>query len=150
MCATEDSWEHTITPRLMAADADLELVYRVDVVTSDGAPGGLTLPADTVTMEAQLREVGAVLLLLDPLMSRLEAALDTHKDSEVRQALEPLTALADRSGVAVLGLIHVNKSRTNDPLSSLMGSRAFAAVSRISGVGGITNRIVVVSPGADG
>src|SRR5206468_2558200 len=71
-----------------------------------------------------------VLLLLDPLISRLDGALDTHKDAEVRQALEPLVAFADRSGCAVLGLIHVTKARTDDPLNSIMGSRAFAAVAR--------------------
>jgi MoxR-like ATPase len=31
VAATEDSWQHTIVPRLMAADADLDLVFRVDV-----------------------------------------------------------------------------------------------------------------------
>src|SRR3954464_6558261 len=30
VAATEDSWGHTIVPRLMAADAHLALVYRVD------------------------------------------------------------------------------------------------------------------------
>jgi hypothetical protein len=105
-------------------------VYRVDVTPGDGAHGGLSLPVDVTGLEREMRAVGAALLLLDPLMSRLDAALDTHKDSEVRQALEPLTALADRTGATVLGLIHVNKGRTSDPLSSLMGSRAFAAVAR--------------------
>ncbi|RZU30468.1 AAA family ATPase [Blastococcus saxobsidens] len=130
VCATEDSWGHTIAPRLLAAGADLDQVFRVDVTTSEGIAGGLSLPADVTALEREIRAVGAALLLLDPLMSRLDAALDTHKDSEVRQALEPLTALADRTGATVLGLIHVNKGRTSDPLSSLMGSRAFAAVAR--------------------
>lgn len=130
VCATEDSWGHTIAPRLLAAGADLDRVYRVDVSTGDGTSGSLSLPNDVTALERQMRDVGAALLLLDPLMSRLDAALDTHKDSQVRQALEPLSALADRTGATVLGLIHVNKSRTSDPLSSLMGSRAFAAVAR--------------------
>lgn len=63
-------------------------------------------------------------------MSRLDGALDTHKDSEVRQALEPLTALADRSGASIVGLIHVNKGYGNDPVNLIMGSRAFTAVAR--------------------
>jgi len=68
--------------------------------------------------------------VLDPLLSRLSTALDTHKDAEVRVALEPLVALADRTGSAILGLIHVNKATTVDPLTMLMASRAFAAVAR--------------------
>lgn len=130
VAATEDSWGHTIAPRLMAADADLELIYRVEVTTAEDAPGGLSLPNDLPAVEQAINETGSTLVLLDPLMSRLDAGLDTHKDSEVRQALEPLTALADRTGAAILGLIHVNKSSTSDPLTSLMGSRAFAAVAR--------------------
>ena len=64
------------------------------------------------------------LVLLDPLMSRLDAGLDSHKDSEVRQALEPLTKIADRTGSAFVGLIHVNKSGSTDPLTGITGSRS--------------------------
>ena len=77
-----------------------------------------------------MREVGAALILLDPLMSRLDAKLDTHKDAEVRLALEPLVSIANSTGAAILGLIHLNKSLSTDPLTMLMGSRAFAAVAR--------------------
>jgi hypothetical protein len=130
VCATEDSWEHTIVPRLLAAGADLDRVYRVDVTTSHGLPGTLTLPDDLRAVEQHVAEGATALVLLDPLMSRLDAKLDTHKDAEVRLALEPLTALADRCKVAVVGLIHVNKSASTDPLSLLMASRAFPAVAR--------------------
>lgn len=130
VAATEDSWEHTIVPRLMAAGADLDRVYRVDVTTSDGFGSSLVLPRDLDALRDNIGQVDAGLVLLDPLISRLDGKLDTHKDAEVRQALEPLVALADRCGVAVLGIIHVNKSITTDPLSMLMASRAFSAVAR--------------------
>jgi hypothetical protein len=130
VAATEDSWEHTIVPRLMAAAADLDKVYRVDVVTIEDNVTGLALPRDNHNLEKAIHAVDAALILLDPLMSRLDAKLDTHKDAEVRIALEPLTALADRTGVSVLGLIHVNKTTSTDPLTVIMASRAFVAVAR--------------------
>jgi hypothetical protein len=130
VAATEDSWEHTIVPRLMAAGADLERVYRVDVATSEQVDTGLSLPRDLAALEREIGTVGAAMIILDPLMSRLDASLDSHKNAEVRQALEPLATLADRSGACVLGLIHVNKSPSQDPRTTLMGSRAFAAVAR--------------------
>jgi hypothetical protein len=130
VAATEDSWEHTIVPRLMAAGADLARVYRVDVTTTEGTEGSLSLPSDLPELERLAREVDAVLILLDPLLSRLDAALDTHKDAEVRLALEPLVRLAGATDACVLGLIHVNKGTSGDPLTMLMGSRAFAAVAR--------------------
>lgn len=129
VCATEDSWEHTIVPRLMAAGADLERVYRVEVRSADDIQVGLSLPRDLVKLEHAATEAHAALLLLDPLMSRL-GDLDTHKDSEVRQALEPLVGVADRASMSILGLIHHNKSGAADPLQLVMGSKAFTAVAR--------------------
>ncbi len=126
--ATEDSWSHTIVPRLMAAGENPKLIYRVDVITADGLDGTLSLPADVKALEHAVEEVKAVLVLLDPMLSRLSNALDTHKDAEVRIALEPTVAFTKRSGVAVLGIIHVNKGSSVDPLTLVMGSRAFVAV----------------------
>lgn len=130
IAATEDSWEHTIVPRLMGAGADLARVLRVDVITSDGYDSTLSMPRDLPALEQLVMQEEVALILLDPLMSRLDSKLDTHKDAEVRQALEPLTALADRTGSAILGLIHVNKSQSADPLTLIMGSKAFPAVAR--------------------
>jgi len=130
VCATEDSWEHTIVPRLIAADADLHRVFRVDVLSADDIHLGLSLPRDLVQVEQQAGSTGAALLLLDPLMSRLGDDLDTHRDGDVRRALEPLVAVADKCGMAVLGLIHHNKSGSTDPLQLVMGSKAFTAVAR--------------------
>lgn len=128
--ATEDSWEFTIVPRLMGAGADLTLVHKLSVATGEDLETSLVLPYDMNALRAELADSGAVMLILDPLMSRLDASLDTHKDADVRRALEPVTAIADDTGVVVAGLIHVNKTATTDALTSLMGSRAFAAVAR--------------------
>ena len=130
MAATEDSWQHTIVPRLIAADANLDLVFRVDVVTPEATETAVSLPLDLVALEREVRKVEPALILLDPLLSRLARHLDTHKDAEVRLALEPLVRLADAVSVCVLGIIHVNKGHSTDPLTLLMGSRAFAAVAR--------------------
>lgn len=129
IAATEDSWEHTIVPRLIAADADLDRVFRVEVRTADNIHVGLSLPHDIHSLEAAAAATDAALLLLDPLMSRL-GEQDTHKDSDVRIALEPLVAVADRTRMAVLGIMHHNKSGSTDPLQLVMGSKAFTAVAR--------------------
>jgi hypothetical protein len=130
VCATEDSWAQTIVPRLMAAGADLDLLFRIDVLGVAGTESALLLPTDLEELEAVITDVGAALVILDPLLSRLSSTLDTHKDAEVRQALEPLANLADSTRCTVLGLIHLNKSTGGDLLTSVMASRAFAAVAR--------------------
>lgn len=130
ICASEDSWEHTIVPRLIAAGADLDLVYRVEIATHDDVNRGLSLPKDFLEVAWAAEQTGAGLLVLDPLMSIIDSRLDTHRDRELRQALEPLAKLADKSRMAVLGLIHHNKSGSTDALQLVMGSKAFTAVAR--------------------
>lgn len=130
VCATEDSWEHTIVPRLMAAGADLDRVYRVDVYDAHDVMHGLMLPEDIEGVHEAAQSVDAALLVLDPLLSRIASKLDTHKDADVRQALEPLVSLAERAELGVLGLMHHNKSGSSDPLQLVMASKAFTAVAR--------------------
>lgn len=130
VAATEDSWEHTIVPRLMCAGADLDMVYRIDVTVNEKPYGTLSLPADNAELGQLVETTTTSLIILDPLMSRISGKLDTHKDAEVRQALEPLAALSDTHKCVVLGLIHVNKSGKGDALDRIMGSRAFAATAR--------------------
>ena len=74
-------------PRLIAAGADLNRVYCVEVIADD-VHTELTVPRDLVKMRNIAREVDAVLLILDPLLSRLDDRLDIHKDADVRRALE--------------------------------------------------------------
>jgi AAA domain len=131
VCATEDSWAHTIVPRLMAHGADLTRVFRIEVRYDDDTIDiGLSLPKDIADLEHAADDVDAALLILDPLMSRLDAELDSYKDGQVRRALEPLVSMTEQTGMATLGLIHHNKSGSTDPLQLVMASKAFAAVAR--------------------
>jgi hypothetical protein len=127
--ATEDSWSHTIGPRLYAAGADLDRVYRVDV-EQDGKIDQLTLPSDTSALAHEIRQLGVALLAADPLLSLIHAGIDTHRDRDLRTALEPLARLADETKCAVVGLAHFNKSASSDALNLITGSRAFSAVAR--------------------
>jgi hypothetical protein len=127
--ATEDSWSHTIGPRLFAAGADLDRVFRVDV-EQDGRIDQLTLPSDTSALAKEIRELQVALLAADPLLSLIHAGIDTHRDRDLRTALEPLARLADETKCAVVGLAHFNKSASSDALNLITGSRAFSAVAR--------------------
>lgn len=128
--ATEDSWDCTIVPRLTAAGADLSRVCRVETETVRGTARPVSFPTDVEVFGDGIRENDVALVVLDPLMSRVDNGLDTHKDQEVRQALEPLVRMANDCGAAVLGIIHINKRNSADALNNTMGSRAFTAVAR--------------------
>lgn len=127
--ATEDAWEYTIIPRLVAAGADRKRIFRVDA-QQDETTCGLTLPTDMAELTKLVISEQVALVVLDPLLGTVEGKLDTHKDSDVRKALEPISRLAHESRSTVLGLIHQNKAQSGDLLTRMMGSRAFSAVAR--------------------
>jgi energy-coupling factor transporter ATP-binding protein EcfA2 len=128
----EDSIEETLVPRLIAAGADMTRVATIDHAFDHetGLPVMLTLPRDLLAVVEAAQAHDVALVVLDPIGSRL-GSLDTHKDSEVRAALEPLVTVFRQAGIATLGLIHVNKDReATGTTDALMGSRAFPAVAR--------------------
>lgn len=130
VCAAEDSWEHTIVPRLIAAGADLERIFRAEIKMWNNLHVTLSLPRDFAAVREAAQVVDAGLMILDPLMSVIDSRLDTHRDREVRTALEPLKTLAEEARMAIVGLIHHNKSGSTDALQLVMGSKAFSAVAR--------------------
>jgi AAA domain len=128
--AVEDSWKYTIVPRLMAAGADLDRVYRAEVEISEGDTVTLCLPYDAKLLEDGVRQYGVALIALDPLMSAISDHLDTHVNRQVRQALDPLARMADRTGCIVAGIAHFNKSTGTDASSLITASGAFKDVAR--------------------
>jgi hypothetical protein len=132
-CATEDSWEHTIIPRLIAAGADLELVYYMEAQDTNGDASSwkLTLPVDTAVVGALAEEAKAALLILDPLLSHIDRSVNDYKAADVRQALEPLIAAASKHHFTILGLAHFTKNKSDsDPLNRIAGSGAFGQLVR--------------------
>jgi hypothetical protein len=127
--ATEDSWERTIAGRLIAADADMSRVFKVDVTNALGRSVPLSLPTDCADMAAEITANDAALLVLDPLISAVDSRIDVNGE-KLREALEPLSTLADTTGASVFGLAHFNKASGTDVLSRITGSRAFSAVAR--------------------
>lgn len=126
ICSTEDSESHAIVPRLRAAGADLSKIYSINLGSM------FHFPEDYEKVRAEVRKFGGQvrLIILDPLVNRMSAELNAHRDKDVRQALEPFQALAEEFKLAVLGIVHNNKATDQDPLYSISGSTAFGAVSR--------------------
>lgn len=128
--ATEDAWAEVVVPRLKAAGADLDRVYQIEARTEDNASDIVSVPKDLAALRELCEEQDIALVIIDPLMSVIGDKIDTHKDRDVRTALDPLARFARETHVAVLGLIHVNKVNTTDPLNSIMASKAFTATAR--------------------
>ncbi|MDT0270851.1 AAA family ATPase [Streptomyces sp. DSM 44915] len=128
--AVEDSWKQTIVPRLIAAGADLDRVYRVDAIEAEYGETTLSLPQDNSLVEKAIEEYDIALVVLDPLMSCIGKGIDTHRERDVRTALDPLARMADRTGAVLLGIAHFSKGAGTDPAALITGSGAFKNVPR--------------------
>lgn len=127
----EDDPADTLLPRLLAAGADRSRCHFVKGAMRDG----VVVPFDPARDLQQLREAidaigGVRLLVVDPVVSAVTG--DSHKNTEVRRALQPLVDLADACDCAVLGITHFSKGgQGTDPAQRVVGSVAFTAVARI-------------------
>ena len=99
MSNPEDQLASVKVPRLLAADADPRLVHFW--------PGKLRLPQDVELLEELVLFHGIKLVTIDPIAKHVSA-------SDPNTALEPLAAMAERTGVAVVGVHHLNKRLPKD------------------------------------
>jgi hypothetical protein len=131
----EDGVDDTIVPRLIAAGADLDRVHIVRAVVQTDGNGRRTfnLQADLALLEQEIRRIGdVVLVIIDPISSYM-GKTDSHKNSEVRGALEPLSEMAERLKVGILSITHFSKAgsgNTNKALHRFIGSIAFVGAPR--------------------
>lgn len=110
LLSAEDDPARTILPRLNAIGADLARVSLfAGIETCDGDERGFALPLDAAALEATIREQGAGLVIIDPLVAYLASDISMNNDADVRRALKPLSEIAERTGAAIVMLRHLNK-----------------------------------------
>jgi hypothetical protein len=86
----------------------MERVYRVEVEHLDGRALPLSPSKDCGGLAVEIGRYGAGLLIVDPLISAVDPAINVNQDRDLRGALEPL---ADATDCAVFGLAHFKTSR---------------------------------------
>jgi AAA domain len=134
--AAEDSVEHTIVPRLIAAGADLERVHFVRAAVTNAGNGRRTFnfQADLVKLKALIKDIRDVaLVIIDPVTAYM-GKIDSHKNTEVRGVLAPLGDLAQECNVAIASITHFTKrtgSASTKAIDRIIGSIAFIAAPRI-------------------
>jgi hypothetical protein len=122
----EDDLAAVVRPRLEAAGADLSRVIAFDKAGSVGRP--FVLPDDLPLIEKAAAAVQAHLLVIDPLTAFVRGSLSS--DQGARQALGPLAAFAERTGVAALLVRHLTKATSANPLYRGAGTVGIIAAAR--------------------
>lgn len=123
----EDSFDDVWTPRLHAANADLARVVQIE--RPDG--GFVNVSEDREKLAGVVAEKQLGLLFFDQLLDNLGVGVDDWRQKPVRDALQPLRALARELDIAALGSLHPNK-RADSFRQLVSGAPAFNSVSRSS------------------
>lgn len=143
MLNCEDDIEDTVVPRLMTAEADLARIRSLDAIEANFATGNGA--ADTYqkafSLDKDIRQLEDVLdacpnprmVTIDPVTAYIGDS-DSHRDANVRALLGPLSELAGRRRVAVVLVMHLNKSSASGQtaLERVGGSIAFMGAARLA------------------
>lgn len=113
----EDDRATVLVPRLVAAGADLDRFWFIDLPT--GAPFTIAVDIAALARQAADRDVAAI--VLDPLDAHL-GVNDTHKKADVQAAIARLASLTQQLRCAGIGIAHLNKGDSRDVLLKVVGS----------------------------
>lgn len=122
---TEDNYPTMVVPRLKAVGADMSSVFNISPTRRDLSPEGLR------KLEETIRSLDAVLVVLDQLSDHFIPGKDGWKNDSgyVRPVMLSLLGIAQRTGCAILGVLHDRKGQQSG-VDGIEGSGAWGAVPR--------------------
>lgn len=131
--SSEDSEEHVIKPRLVAAGANEYGYATIESTIDDSGKKKPFDPSQDIEMlEEACLEIGNVaLIIIDPILAVVNE--DANAANKVRAALAPTVALAKKLNCAVIGISHFAKgSEKRAPVDRVLNSQAFTALARMN------------------
>jgi hypothetical protein len=107
----EDDIADTIKPRLEAAGADMDSVFVLTQIPDAKGTGwhAASFPSDVPTIEAECKRHAIDFLIIDPFSASLDDKVDSWSDQKLRKAMAPLSAMANRLGLTIILIRHLNK-----------------------------------------
>jgi hypothetical protein len=130
MSAEDDPYD-TIRPRIDAAGGDPRRVIAFATLPNDASTETLgAIPDHLYVIEEIITRTRAALLIIDPLVAFLARGHNANSDQGVRRAFHALKGLAERTGVAIVAVRHLNKSMTANPLYRGGGSIGIIGAAR--------------------
>ena len=120
---TEDDWEDTVLPRLLATiktldpritpaglrNAQRRVAAVFPVEDDDGKLQPFQIPRDIDRLARAVRRVNAALVVIDPIMAYLGDDVNPYIDPSIRTGLTPLQRMAEELNVATVLIRHFNK-----------------------------------------
>jgi hypothetical protein len=109
LLSAEDDAAVTIRPRLDAVGADLTRFHILDAMRCGEDERPPVLPFDLDVVEDLIRKHFIGLVIIDPFMAYLAGEVNAHRDQDVRRAMHRLKMLAEKTGVGIVIVRHLNK-----------------------------------------
>lgn len=128
----EEQWHSDVLIRLHSAGVDLSRVSRLYLQDQYGAERRPSLPLDLNALSRAVWSGGVRLVVLDPLSSICDAALDLRVEQQARQFVEPVQAMLASRGACGIGMRHVKKGRGHDVREAGLGGVAMINTCRIA------------------
>jgi len=122
----EDDVSKVVRPRLMAAGVDSDRVRVFERSRFRDDP--FTIPKDLRLIESAIADVGAKLVVVDPLSAFLEGS--TCNERQMRRLLSPLAEMAERLQVSVVLVRHLTKSQSGPAMYRGAGSITVIGLAR--------------------
>ena len=128
----EDGWGDTVRRRFDAIGGKAKnvLLVPLTVKTMDGM-ASLNLAQHLDAIERLVKDTGAILLVIDPILAFMGPRANANQTTDVRAVLAPLVDMAARTSVAIVGVMHLNKrSGDGNALYRVTSSLDFVAAAR--------------------
>ena len=128
---TEDAYDRVVVPRLVNAGADLSRITFIKrSLDADGHPVPMKIPTDVEQVAELITGEAAALLVVDPVTAYIDSGVDTHRATDLRDALLPLQDMLHEVNAAGVLIAHPNKDERQSALHRLSGSHAWVDSAR--------------------
>ncbi len=130
LLTAEDGLADTVRPRIDMQGGDAGMVHVLEGIIDEGGHERLpSLVENMDGLEQVVVSTKALLVIVDPLNAYTGRA-DSHNDAQIRRALTPLAKMAERTGAAVLVVMHLNQSTLQPALYRIQGSIGYVGAAR--------------------
>jgi hypothetical protein len=132
LISSEDAAGDTLIPRLMAAGAARDKVGIHRIMTNEKGEKAFSLDVDLPALRKVLEDNKDIkIVVIDPISNHL-GSLAMNKEQELRAALTPLAALAEKLHVAIIIVAHFNKSDSQSAIQRVGGAMGMVGAVRIA------------------
>jgi hypothetical protein len=130
----ENPAAQVIKPRLVAMGADVSKIDILEWVTFRDEENRqqqdlFNLQRDITSLQQGIKP-DTKAIFIDPITAFLGGGLDSNSNSDVRRVLMPLCELAEQTGIAIIGVTHLNKNAAGRAIHRGLGSVGFTAAAR--------------------